>query len=52
VIRCLIVLKLTKKGLRGYSKGEERIDCRIILGKPEVLRSTKKSKLAAELLRN
>lgn len=45
-------IKTIKKGLGGYSKGKERIDLSVILRKSEVLRSTKKRKFAAELLRN
>lgn len=45
-------IKTVKKGLGGYSKGKERIDFSIILRKSEVLGSIKKSKFAAELLRN
>lgn len=53
VTRYLITLKLKKKKVLGeYSKGKERIDCWIILGKSEVLRSRKKRKLAADLSRN
>lgn len=41
--------KTKKKGSGGYSKVKERIDCRIILEKSEVLKSTKKkSEIAAE----